>query len=219
MPSPNLILEPDTVLNRLIFAATASLLALMFSGRAASAQALPTAERSFRFEAFGAANGTWTNLSGGRNAGITAGVDLDLPTFVRWRPAVEVRGTYPIIDGQVDAQRNILGGVRLGTQVGERLFPYVDGFFGRGRIDYHAPGYQQPGTPVFYTISSSNVIAGGGGVEYRLSDSISAKADLQINHQQTPVTATGSLNSTSVNIGLAWRPSFRRRKGVSEVER
>ena len=199
--------------------AALSLAALALPATLARAQAVPTATRSFRFAAFGAATGTWTNLSGGRNLGITAGVDLDLPTFVRLRPAVEVRGTYPVDGGQVDSQRNILGGLRLSFPLGDRLVPYGFALFGRGRIDYHAPGYQQPGTPVFYTITSSNVISGGGGLEYRLTDTISAKADVQINHQQTPVTATGSLNSTAVNIGLAWRPTFRRRKGVSEVER
>lgn len=203
-------------MTRLTFAA-ASLAALTAPGLA-RAQAVPTATRSFRFAAFGAATGTWTNLSGGRNLGITAGVDLDLPTFGRFRPAAEIRGTYPVDGGQVDAQRNILGGLRVGTLFGQRLFPYADAFFGRGRIDYHAPGYQQPGTPVFYTISSSNVISGGGGIEYRLTQTFSAKADLQINHQQTPVTASGSLNSTAVNLGLTWRPHFTRRKGVSETD-
>ena len=204
---------------RLLIPAALALAALSVSARGAHAQATPTASRELRFAAFGAATGTWTGLNGGRNLGITAGVDLDLPTFARLRPAVEVRGTYPADGGHVDAQRNILGGLRVGYPVRDRLTPYAFALFGRGRIDYTAPGYQKPGTPVFYTITSSNVISGGGGLDFALTPSFAVKADLQINHQQTPVTPTGSLNSTAVNAGLVWRPTFRRRKGVSEVER
>ena len=198
--------------------AFALLLLSAFLPSLAHAQAVPTADRSFRFSAFGAANGTWTGLNGGRNAGITAGLNVDLPSFRRWVPAVEARGTYPVKEGQVDSQKNFLGGLRVGTWVGARLFPYADVLFGRSQINYAAPGYQKPGTPVFYTVTSSTALAFGGGIEYRLTRDFSAKVDLQDIRQQTPVTDSGSLSSTQVNLGLTWRPHPGRRRGVSETD-
>ena len=176
--------------------------------RIAQAQAVPAAERPLRFAVFATANGTSTGLGGGNNVGVTAGLDLDLPYFAHLRPALEMRATYPIDGGNVGAQRSLLGGLRLGYRLGDRLQPYIFGLFGRGRVDYSAPGYRVPGKLIYYTVTSSNVISGGGGLDVAMTGTLGARLDIQIDRQKTPVTATGELTSTGLNLGLIWRPRF-----------
>lgn len=194
--------------------------ALAFAGlglqaQLAQAQATPTATRTFRFALFGSATATSTGFAGGRNVGITSGLDVDLPAIARFRPAFELRGSYPIDGGHVDAQRNFLGGLRVGYSLGERFRPYAFGLFGRGRIDFNSNGYQLANTPVFYTVSSSNVTSYGAGLDVALTGTISTRLDLQINHQKTPVSTTGSLNAEAVSIGLVWSPSFNGRRSLN----
>ena len=71
------------------------------------AQAMPTASRIVTLSDFGGLTGTFTGLDGGRNLGITAGGDIGFRPFHGFYPSAEVRGTYPIDDGQVDSQKNI----------------------------------------------------------------------------------------------------------------
>src|SRR5712675_1819063 len=106
----------------------------------AFAQAAPAGGQKLQLSAFVAATGTFTNLEGGKNLGITAGADLTFLFFRRFRPAFEARGTYPIDKGHISSQKNFLLGPRVEYPIG-KLHPYVDFLFGRGQIDYHAPGF------------------------------------------------------------------------------
>ena len=73
----------------------ALLLATLGWARASEAQN-PTAIQRMQLSAFGGATGDFTGLGGGKNVGITAGVDLAVAPVRNWlRPTVEVRGTYP----------------------------------------------------------------------------------------------------------------------------
>jgi opacity protein-like surface antigen len=168
------------------------------------AQAIPSADKPVSFSAFAGANGTFTGLSGGKNLGITAGGDISVRPFRRFYPSVEVRGTYPLHDGRVDSQENILFGVKAERYYGN-FRPYVDVFYGRAKIDYKNGGYPNPAGTLLYLDSISNVYAGGGGVDYTLSDHLALKLDAQYQHYGTPVTTSGSIYATALTIGVVYR--------------
>jgi hypothetical protein len=168
------------------------------------AQAMPAADKPFSFSAFAGVNGTYTGLSGGKNLGITAGGDVSFKPFHNFYPSVEVRGTYPIDDGQVDSQEDILFGVKAERYFGN-LRPYVDFFYGRGKIDYLHGGYPNPAGTLLYLDSISNIYAGGGGVDLTLTDHFALKLDAQYQHWGSPVSTTGSLNAAAVTIGVVYR--------------
>ena len=95
--------------------------ALMFTPLAvaiARGQAKPTATEDLRVSVFAGATGTYTGLAGGKNLGFTAGADLGIHSFFGLEPSLEVRGTYPIHDGPVDAQENVLGGLTVSKRYG-----------------------------------------------------------------------------------------------------
>ena len=118
---------------------------------------------------------------GGKNIGITAGGDIGFRPFHDFYPSVEVRGTYPIDDGQVDSQKNILVGGKVERFYGN-FHPYADFFFGRGKIDYLHGGYPNPAGTLLYLDSISNVYAGGGGLDFTLTDHFALKIDAEYQH-------------------------------------
>jgi hypothetical protein len=168
------------------------------------AQAIPAATRPFTFSAFGAATGAWTGLSGGKNLGITAGGDMSLRPYHRFYPSVEVRGTYPVDDGNVDSQENILFGLKV-ERYYRAFHPYVDFLYGRGKIDYLNGGYPNPAGSLLYLNSISNVFSGGGGLDFTLTDHFALKIDAQFQHYGTPVTPSGALYSKPISIGVVYR--------------
>jgi opacity protein-like surface antigen len=168
------------------------------------AQAMPTASRIFTLSAFGGATGTYTGLAGGKNLGITAGGDIGFKPFHSFYPSVEVRGTYPIDDGQVDSQKNILFGPKVERYYGS-FRPYVDFFYGRGKIDYLNGGFPNPSGTLLYIDSVSNVFAAGGGLDITLTDHFAIKLDGQFQRYGTPVTTSGSLYSKPFTLGVVYR--------------
>jgi opacity protein-like surface antigen len=168
------------------------------------AQAMPAADKPFSLSAFGGANGTFTGLSGGKNLGITAGGDIGFRPYRSFYPSVEVRGTYPVHDGSVDSQENILGGFKVERYYGN-FRPYVDVFYGRGKIDYKNGGYPNPAGTLLYLDSLSNVYAAGGGVDFTLTGHFALKLDAQYQHYGTPVTTSGSIYATALTIGVVYR--------------
>jgi hypothetical protein len=127
---------------------------------ATAQQALPTASRTLQLSAFGGLSGDYIGLSGGKNLGITAGVDLGLIPYHGVRPTVEVRGTFPIDDGHIASQKSILFGPRFDFLLNRRLRPYGDFLFGRGEMDYNNGGYII-GNEIFL-LTTTNVWAAQG---------------------------------------------------------
>ena len=168
------------------------------------AQAMPTASRFFNISAFGGITGTYTGLAGGKNLGITAGGDVGFKPFHSFYPSVEVRGTYPIDDGEVASQKNILFGPKVERFYGN-FRPYVDFFYGRGKIDYLHGGYPNPAGTLLYLDSVSNVFGAGGGLDITVTDHFAIKLDGQFQRYGTPVTTSGSLYSKPFTIGVVYR--------------
>ena len=168
---------------------------------AASAQAAPAGTQKLQLSAFAAATGTFTGLEGGKNLGITAGADLTFLNFRQFRPSFEVRGTYPINKGHISSQKNFLLGPRVEYPLG-KLHPYVDFLFGRGQIDYHAPGFVFGNT--LYINSNTFIYSPGVGVDYNLTHNLAIKADAQFQHWNTPVAASGAIHPTALTFGVVY---------------
>lgn len=184
--------------------------AMALLGANAHAQGAPTAQKLIEISTFGGVNGTYTGLSGGKNLGITAGVDVGVRSFYGFRPYLEGRGTYPVDGGHIAEQRNALGGVRIERPIRPGLRVYGDFLLGRGRIDYLNGGYPDPTGNFLIIRSTSNVYSPGGGAEFRVTDHFSGLVDAQFQHYATPATASGSLWSTPIMVGVRYRLDFNR---------
>ena len=179
-------------------------LVALLAVRLVTAQATPTATQGLELTAFGAVNGTWTDIFGGRNLGVTAGADLAFKSYYHLRPAAEVRGTYPIHKGTIDAQKELLGGLRVEYPLG-RLHPYADFLVGRGQIDFQNGGF--PVGNLIYIRSISTVLSPGVGADFDLSDHWSAKADLQYQSWDNPF-GSGSIHPRIFSVGAVYHFDF-----------
>ena len=186
-----------------------TLLFLLFATvPAAYCQADATDVRSMQLYAFGGATGTFTGIDGGKNLGITAGVDLGFGGFHDFLPTIEVRGTYPVDKGTLASESNFLGGLKVERQY-RAFHPYVDVLFGRGQIDYEGVGQLNPSRTILYQRSNSNVFSFGGGVDYDISPSFAIKLDAQIQRWDVPVITSGSANAYSGTLGVLYRFGYR----------
>jgi opacity protein-like surface antigen len=167
----------------------------------AHAQAAPAGTQRLQLSAFGAGTGTFTDFEGGKNLGITAGADLTFLAFRSFRPAFEVRGTYPIAKGHISSQKNFLLGPKVEYPIG-RLHPYVDFFFGRGAINYHDPGFVFGNTR--YISTNTFIYSPGIGLDYNLTHNLAVKADAQFQHWNIPVTASGVIHPTALTLGVVY---------------
>jgi len=167
-------------------------------------QAIPAATTPLSFSAFGAVTRSYTGLVGAKNLGITAGGDLGFRPYHLFYPSVEVRGTYPVHDGNVDAQKNILFGLRV-ERYYYRFRPYADFLYGRAKIDYLDGGYPNPAGTILFINSFSNVLSFGGGLDYTLTNHFGIKVDGQVQHLDVPVTASGTVYSKPITIGMVYR--------------
>lgn len=212
-------MQPTMALRLLAMVLLLLLLPIIAATSRASAQALPTATEASSLSVFGGLTGTYTGLnqefsnSGqGKNLGITAGVNLRIGHLFGFLPSVEVRGTYPIHSGQVDAQENILAGLKFEhTLRSPRLHAYGDIFFGRGKVTYENGGYFTPDGSLLYAYSVSNVYAPGGGVEYDLTPRFAVKLDGQFEHYSVPVTTSRSIYAKALTAGVIYRFNFNHR--------
>ncbi len=173
----------------------------------ASAQAAPAGSQKLQLSAFVAATGTFTGLEGGKNLGITAGADLTFLGFHRFRPAFEARGTYPIDKGQISSQKYFLLGPKVEYPLG-KLRPYADFLIGRGQIDYHAPGFVFGDT--LFINSNTAVYSPGVGLDYNLTHNLAIKGDVQFQHWDTPVTASGTIHPVALTFGVVYNFDFNR---------
>ncbi len=160
----------------------------------ARAQAAPTAARNVDLTVFAGVARNYTGLSGGQNGSVSAGLDLNLPPVFLVRPSLEVRGLSPFSKGKVDEEKDLLGGVRLGTSLGS-VEPYVDLLGGRGEISFVQPYVTFAGT-FLYRQPASTVISPGAGLRVRLSGNLSAFGDLQFSTgiPRPPFPVTSSPN-------------------------
>lgn len=177
------------------------------AARAASAQATPTATQGLELTAFGAGAGTWTDVLGGRNLGVTAGADLAFRSFHNFRPAAEFRGTYPVHTGTIDAQKNLMGGLRVEYPSG-KLHPYADILVGRGQIDYQRGGLVVGNLIYIRTIST--VFSPGAGLDFDVSPHWSGKLDFQFQSWDVPFSP-GTIHPKVLNIGAVYHFDFNRR--------
>ncbi len=173
------------------------------------AQAGPTARQSLHISVFAGGTGTYTGLGGGRNLAFTAGGDLSFRRFFSLEPSLEVRGTYPVYEGHIDSQKNVLGGLKLAKEYA-RFHPYVDLLFGRGQINYRG-GLPTPDGRFLYFQSVTNVFSPGFGVDIDLDDHFAFKADAQLQHYNVPVVPNGRVYAKSGTLGIVYRFDFNHR--------
>src|SRR3954454_25215696 len=122
--------------SKVVLAVALLLTIALSTGKATAQVALPTASRTLQLSAFGGFSGVYTGLAGGKNLSITAGGDLGFLPYRGMRPSLEVRGTYPMNKGDIDPQKNILGGLKVDFLLSHRIHPYGDILFGRGEMKY-----------------------------------------------------------------------------------
>lgn len=178
--------------------------------RSARAQSIPTASRGFAPSAFVGITGVYTGLLGGRNMGLTAGLDVGFKPFKGFLPSVEVRGTYPIDNGSIVGEEHAEGGLRV--QKRYRAFrPYVDFLFGRGELNYQNGGVAVPQQAFRYIQTTSNVISPGVGFELDVTPQIAVLVDGQFQIWSVPfdpsgaTAGSGHIFSYPGTIGVVYR--------------
>lgn len=180
----------------------------------AQRSASATATQQLGISVFGAGTGTWTKIRGGRNLGITAGADLSFMSYRRFRPSIELRGTYPIKGGTIASEKNFMGGVKVEYPYGN-FHPYANFLIGRGEINYQNGGFVTGN--LLYFRSQSTIFSPGFGVDYDVAKDWAIKGDYQFQHWDVPVLPSGSTNANSISVGVLYRfdfnqPMFRRRR-------
>lgn len=166
-------------------------------------QSSPAGVRALDLSTYATVTGTYTGLHGGRNLGVTAGADLGIHHFGAFIPALEIRGTYPFVKGDVASVKNILGGVQV-SYLFKRATPYIDVLYGRGSIHYENGGFPNPTGTYQYLQSPSNVLSPGGGLDYLLNRRIALKADFQLQRYSVPVLQSGRTYIRPLSVGIAY---------------
>jgi hypothetical protein len=189
------------------FRTTVLLSAALALTSVARGQAVPTATQPLQIYGFGAATGTWTDLNGGRNLGITAGIDIGWRPYYGFYPSLEVRGTYPIDGGQIAAERNVLYGLKASRFYGP-VHPYANFLIGRDKIDYQNGGYANASNTLLYINSVSNIFSYGGGADIDLTDHFGLKLDGQFQQIGVPVNASGHIFSKALSVGVVYHLDF-----------
>jgi len=184
------------------------LIVMLMAGRA-FAQAAPAVTHGPDISVFSGMTGLLTGLSSAKNLGTTAGVDIGLPYLFDFHPSLEGRATYSFYNGQVDRQKNALGGFKASRRLG-RFSPYGDLLFGRGEM-YYRKGYPSLSHSFLYLRTTSWVVSPGFGAAYEVSRGLSVKADIQFENYGTPVTESGHIWAVPLTLGFAYRFDFDRR--------
>lgn len=186
-----------------------ALLALVFPAMSIG-QSAPTASRPVVPSVFAGLTGTYTGIEDARNLSFTAGLDVGFRPLFGLDPAIEVRGTYPMDSGQIAGEESVLIGVRVLKRF-NRVRPYGDILFGRGRLNYQNGGYIVPAQSFRYIESTSNVISPGVGVELDVTEHFALLLDGQLQHWNIPFStgsdpaSPGSIYSKAGTIGVVYR--------------
>ena len=118
-----------------------------------------------------------------------------------------MRATAPYDLGLVDAQKSVLGGVRVEMRFSRAHF-YADFLAGRGRLTFNRP-YTLPDTGAqLRSQPDTDVFSPGVGVRFDLSRNLAAFGDVQIQHWDTPASLSGHLFSKPVTAGLVYRFAY-----------
>jgi hypothetical protein len=173
------------------------------------AQATPAAIQNLSISAFGGVSGTYTGLDESRNLWITAGADLSFRPIHSYYLSAEIRGSYPMDSGGLAGERNFLGGVKVEKYYG-RFHPYGDALFGRDKIVYLNGGFPNANGTLLYQVTISNAWSVGGGVDIDLTPHFAAKFDGQLQHYETPVTASGAIYAKAYTAAVLYRFDFNR---------
>jgi Outer membrane protein beta-barrel domain len=184
------------------------LLVVLSEGRAARAQADPTATRTAALSAFGGYTNSNSDYGRYRNTGGTVGVDYT--RYFRWRviPSLEIRGNYTT--GPDLKQGSILFGPRLQMDL-HRFHPYADVFYGGTKIIFQFP--PAPG----YTYDIASTVSVGGGVDIDVLSHFQAKIDYQKEFMNfgpngtQPNNADFTLTPSLFTVGVVYRIPFRAR--------
>ena len=182
----------------------AALAALSGFAPEAEAQDVPAAVARIQLYGWAGIGGNFTGLLLAKNLDVEAGLDLEIRKFFGLYPALEVRGLYPIASGQVDSQKNLVGGIRLGRHV-QPFSPYGDVLFGRGQINYPNGGQPNPTGSFDVLSTTSNLLSLGGGTDYSLNGRFAVKGDFQFQRYASPVTTSGYVYSKVFTVGIVYR--------------
>lgn len=186
------------------------LLCAVSNSTALRAQSIATASRGVVPSAFAGLTGTYTGLNGSRNLGFTAGLDIGFRPFFGLLPSVDLRGTYPLDNGQVVGEEDAEGGLRVQKRYG-RFRPYADFLFGRGELNYQNGGLAVPMQAYRYVQTTSNVISPGLGLEADVSPHFAVLFDGQLKIWNVPfdpsgkTAGSGHIYSFPGTIGVVYR--------------
>jgi hypothetical protein len=181
------------------------LLAVLSEGRAARAQADPTASRTAAFSAFAGYTNSNSDYGRYRNTGATAGVDYT--RYFGWRvaPSLEIRANDTT--GPNIKQESILFGVRVQTDF-RRFHPYADALFGGTKIFFAVPP-----TP-HYTQDIASTTSIGGGIDVDVVRGFQVKFDYQGEFMNfgpngtQPGNGNFTLAPTLLTVGVAYHIPF-----------
>lgn len=162
----------------------------------ASGQSVSTASRPIVPSAFAGITGDYTGLYGGRNLGITAGLNLGFHPIFGLLPAIQVRGTYPIDNGSIVGQEHVEGGLRVEKRY-RGFRPYADFLFGRGEMNYQNGGLAVPLQAYRYVQTTSNIISPGVGFEADVTPHVAVMVDGQFQIWQVPFDPSGQTANAS----------------------
>lgn len=180
--------------HRSIWKSAVLLVVLLAVTRAASAQALLTAQRSTEITPF--AQATLLNPDWGptTNFGYTFG--LDYTHFIRSpfvQPSLEFR--YTRANGTTVNERSYSGGFKFQTTI-HGIHPYATILVGHGNIDFNYPnnGYQG---------DNSLVYSFGGGAEFNVTPQWKLRLDLTSQHWSLdPLTLTPMTYAAGIAYSL-----------------
>jgi len=167
-----------------------ALILLLAGSRCVSGQAAESANAGRAMLSVGVAASGFTLQYGDRKMiGITAWVDAD--TIRRLGVEGEMRRLEYRQTANVHAE-TYLAGPRFHFNYG-RSQPYIKALGGYGHFNF----------PYNFAEGNYFVIAGGGGLDYRLNRRWSARADFE--YQQWPQFTFGAMNSYGATVGIRYR--------------
>ncbi|MGD0442570.1 MAG: hypothetical protein ABSA39_01415 [Edaphobacter sp.] len=169
------------------------------------AQSVPAATQQLQISMFGTATPVLTGFQTSANLDVGVGADIIFVGLQRVKAGIEIRGSYPLADGDLTRQKSFVTGPVIQYPLG-RLCPYADILFGRGAIDYLDGGYVSGGLD--YIKSSTFVYSPGIGVDYGITHHMSIKADFQYQHWNVPVVLSGVIHTTMVSLGARYMFDF-----------